>query len=132
MIKLLHVDDDEDILEIAKMALEISGDIEVVQCTSGHDALRKANEFIPDVFLLDVMMPGMTGPQTLEKLRERPSLKNVPVIFMTARMRTSHQEELFDLGAIDVISKPFDPLTLSAQIKSAMNTLHISTNKAPI
>lgn len=122
MIKLLHVDDDEDILEIAKMALEISGDIEVVQCTSGHDALWKANEFIPDVFLLDIMMPSMTGPQTLEKLRERPSLKNVPVIFMTARVSTADQD-LFDLGAIDVISKPFDPLTLSAQIKSALNTL---------
>ena len=123
MIKLLHVDDDEDILEIAKMALEISGDIEVVQCTSGHDALWKANEFIPDVFLLDVMMPDMTGPQTLEKFRERPSLKNVPVIFMTARASTANQKELFDLGAIDVISKPFDPLTLSTQIKSALNTL---------
>jgi CheY-like chemotaxis protein len=122
MIKLLHIDDDEDILEISKMALEISGDIEVVQCPSGHDALWKVNEFIPDVFLLDVMMPDMTGLQTLEKLRERPSLKNVPVIFMTARVGPVNQD-LFDLGAIDVISKPFDPLTLSAQIKSALNNL---------
>ena len=122
MIKLLHIDDDEDILEISKMALEISGDIEVVQCPSGHDALWKVNEFIRDVFLLDVMMPDMTGLQTLEKLRERPSLKNVPVIFMTARVGPVNQD-LFDLGAIDVISKPFDPLTLSAQIKSALNNL---------
>ena len=122
MIKLLQIDDDEDILEITKMALEASGDIEVVQCISGHDALWKTNEFIPDVFLLDVMMPGMTGPQTLEKLRERPSLKNVPVIFMTARASTTNQD-LFNLGAIDVISKPFDPVALSAQIKSALNNL---------
>lgn len=69
------------------------------------------------------MMPGMTGPQTLEKLREMPGLKNVPVIFMTARVSTTDKKELFDLGAIDVISKPFDPLTLSAQIKSALNAL---------
>ena len=122
MIKLLQIDDDEDILEITKMALEASGDIEVVQCISGHDALWKTNEFIPDVFLLDVMMPDMTGPQTLEKLRERPSLKNVPVIFMTARASTMDQN-LFNQGAVDVIRKPFDPLTLSAQIKSALNNL---------
>lgn len=123
MIKLLHVDDDADILEIAKMAFEIAGDIDGFQCISGYDALREVNEFIPDVFLLDVMMPGMTGPQTLEKLREMPGLKNVPVIFMTARVSTTDKKELFDLGAIDVISKPFDPLTLSAQIKSALNAL---------
>lgn len=122
MIKLLHVDDDEVILEIAKMALEISDDIKVVQCISGQDALRKVNEFIPDVFLLDVMMPGMTGQQTLEKLRERPSLKNVPVIFMTARASATNQD-LFNLGAIDVIDKPFDPMALSVRIKSALNNL---------
>ena len=122
MIKLLHVDDNDDILEIAKMAFEISDDIEVIQCISGHDALRVANEFIPDLFLLDVMMPGMSGPQTLEKLREIPSLENVPVIFMTARLSTIDQD-FFGLGVIDVISKPFDPLTLSARIKSALNTL---------
>ena len=122
MIKLLHVDDNDDILEIAKMAFEISDDIEVIQCISGHDALRVAYEFIPDLFLLDVIMPGMSGPQTLEKLREIPSLENVPVIFMTARVSTIDQD-FFGLGVIDVISKPFDPLTLSARIKSALNTL---------
>ncbi len=123
MIKVLHVDDDEDILEIAMMSLELSGDIEVLRCSSGEEALRKAHEFNPDLFLLDVMMPGMTGPQTLEKLRERPDLKNVPIIFMTARVSAATQEELFKLGAIDVIGKPFDPLMLSARIKSALNAL---------
>ncbi len=78
MIKLLHIDDDEDILEISKMALEISGDIEVVQCPSGHDALWKVNEFIPDVFLLDVMMPEMTGLQTLENCVRGQASKMCP------------------------------------------------------
>ncbi len=99
MIKLLHVDDDADILEIARMSLELSGDIEVVQCASGEDALRTVKEFTPDVFLLDVMMPGMSGPQVLEKMREMPGLKNVPAIFMTARANSAEQQELFDLGA---------------------------------
>jgi DNA-binding response OmpR family regulator len=123
MMRLLHVDDDDDILEISRIALEISGDIELVQCASGEEAIRKVNDFIPDVFLLDVMMPVMSGPQTLEKLRERLGLENVPAIFMTARTSTADKKQLFDLGAIDVISKPFDPLTLSAQIKSALNAL---------
>lgn len=120
MINLLHVDDDVDILEITKMALDISGDFEVAQCTSGYEALQKINEFTPAVFLLDVMMPNMTGPQTLEKLRVISGLRDVPAIFMTARVSTENQRDLFDLGAIDVIGKPFDPLTLHERIKSAL------------
>ncbi len=120
MIKLLHVDDDVDILEIARMSLELSGDIEVVQCASGEAALRTVKEFTPDVFLLDVMMPGLSGPQVLEKMREMPGLKNVPAIFMTARATGVEQQELFDLGAKKVISKPFDPMTLSEQIKTVL------------
>lgn len=123
MINLLHVDDDLDILEITKMALELSGDFKVVQCTSGYEALQKVNEFAPNVFLLDVMMPSMTGPQTLEKLREIPELEDVPTIFMTARVSTENQRDLFDLGAIDVIGKPFDPLTLSERIKTALKNI---------
>lgn len=120
MIKLLHVDDDPDILEIAKIALEYLGDFEVVQCASGEDALRKVENFIPDVFLLDVMMPNMTGPETLKKLQEIPGLQNVPAIFMTASASSADQRELLDLGAKKVISKPFDPMGLSQLIKSAL------------
>ena len=85
MIKLLHVEDDADIREIAKMSLELSGDFVVEQCDCGEQALEKTLDYIPDVFLLDMMMPGMTGRQTLEKLRENPDFANVPAIFMTAR-----------------------------------------------
>jgi CheY-like chemotaxis protein len=73
MIKLLHVEDDADIREIAKMSLELSGDFVVEQCDCGEQALEKTLDYIPDVFLLDMMMPGMTGRQTLEKLRENPA-----------------------------------------------------------
>ncbi len=120
MIKLLHVEDDADIREIAKMALELSGDIEVVQCVSGEDALTVVQSFVPDVFLLDMMMPGMTGMQTLEKMREMPGLDQIPAIFMTARAQHAELEELRNLGAADVISKPFDPMSLGDQIKSVM------------
>ena len=120
MIKLLHVEDDEDIREIAEMALGLSGEFEIVQCESGEDALAQVENYTPDVVLLDMMMPGMTGRQTLEKMRERPEFASVPAIFMTARAQHAEIEELLEIGAADVISKPFDPMLLSDQIKDAM------------
>ncbi|MEQ5829182.1 response regulator [Sulfitobacter sp. NFXS29] len=121
MLKLLHVDDDADILELAKMSLELMDDIEVVDCVSGEEALTTVEEFKPDVFLLDVMMPGMSGPETLEKLRQVPGLEAVPAIFMTARVGVGAWTELFDLGVAEVIAKPFDPMTLGAQIKAVLH-----------
>lgn len=120
MIKLLHVEDDADIREIAKMALDLSGEFEVVQCESGEDALTTVPGYLPDVILLDMMMPGMTGKQTLEKMREMPELADTPAIFMTARAQQSEMEELRSLGAAEVISKPFDPMSLADQVKSAI------------
>ncbi|HBB84375.1 MAG TPA: response regulator [Sulfitobacter sp.] len=120
MIKLLHVEDDADIREIALMALELSGDFDVVQCETGEVALKQVQSYTPDVILLDMMMPGMTGRQTLEKMREMDSLRDVPAIFMTARAQHNEIEELRDLGAADVISKPFDPIALADQVKAAM------------
>jgi len=120
MIKLLHVEDDPDIREIAQMALSLSGEFDVVQCCSGEEALTQVQAYIPDVVLLDMMMPGMTGLQTLVHMREIPALANVPAIFMTARAQHAEIEELRQTGAADVISKPFDPMTLADQIKAAM------------
>jgi len=120
MIKLLHVEDDADIREIAKMALDLSGEFEVVQCESGESALMTVPDYLPDVVLLDMMMPGMTGKQTLEKMREIPQMAEVPAIFMTARAQQSEMEELRSLGAAEVISKPFDPMSLADQVKAAI------------
>lgn len=121
MIKLLHVEDDADIREIAKMALELSGDFEVVQCECGEDALRCVADYAPDVLLLDMMMPGMTGRQTLEKIRENPAFQSTPAIFMTARAQPNELDELRSIGATEVISKPFDPMSLPDQIKAAIS-----------
>jgi len=123
MLKILHVEDDADIREIAQMALELSGDFEVVQCVSGESALETINDFTPDVLLLDMMMPGMTGQQTLEHIRKRPHLAEIPAIFMTARAQRAEIQEFKDLGAADVISKPFDPITLGDQIKAILAAL---------
>ena len=122
MIKLLHVDDESDILELTKISVELSNRFEVVSCLSGTDALLAVEQFLPDVFLLDVMMPGLTGPNVLEKLWEIPRLENVPAIFMTARVSVASRAELLAIGAKGVIEKPFDPMTLGAQIEAAMNS----------
>lgn len=120
MLRLLHVEDDEDIREVANMALTLSGKFEVLQCPSGEDALQKAPEFSPDVLLLDVMMPGMTGPETLSALREMAQFRDTPAIFMTARAQPAEVEALKAASALTVVVKPFDPITLGDQILEAL------------
>ncbi len=112
------VEDDPDIQMVARLALEAVGGFVVETCDSGLDALRKAPAFKPDLILLDVMMPQMDGPETLEKLRRQPALDTVPVVFMTARVQRHEIDQYKALGAIDVISKPFDPMTLADTVRS--------------
>ena len=114
-MKLLYVEDEADIREIAEFALEDEG-FEIEFCDSGEDALRKADDFQPELILLDVMMPGMDGPTTLLNLRKIAGLENTPVIFLTAKVQPNEIESFIQLGAIAVIPKPFDPMTLSDQI----------------
>ncbi len=120
LIKVLHVEDDADIRDITQMALSIKGEYDLLQCSSGEDALAKIEHFQPDLLLLDLMMPGMNGPQTLDQIRQIPSLVNVPAIFMTARAQSSDIEKLHEQGATAVICKPFDPISLGSQIKAAL------------
>ncbi|GIV93259.1 MULTISPECIES: response regulator [Chloroflexus] len=114
--KILFIEDDPDIQMVAQLALEAVGGYAVQICSSGAEALATAEQFAPDLILLDVMMPGMDGPTTLKELRKRPALANTPVIFMTARVQRHEVEQYLALGAVDVISKPFDPMTLSEQV----------------
>lgn len=120
MIKILLVEDEPDILEVVKLALELYGEFEVVDCSSGEEALRVVGDRKPDVFLLDFMMTGMSGPQLLARFREVPGLEDVPAIFLTARTGAGTKSELLELGAKEVIYKPFKPTTLGAQVKTAM------------
>jgi CheY-like chemotaxis protein len=115
--KILHVEDEPDIREIALLALETVGGFSVESCGSGDEALEKAPGFMPDLFLMDIMMPGMDGPATLVELRKMPEFADTPVIFMTAKAQAQEVVRFKELGAIDVITKPFDPITLSDQIR---------------
>lgn len=115
--KVLMVDDDQDIRRICQVSLTHVGKWKVFLASSGFEALETASREKPDVILLDVMMPGMDGPTTLSKLREDPDLAAVPVILMTAKVQKHEVEKYTSLGAAGVISKPFDPMTLPAEIK---------------
>ena len=115
---ILHVDDDEDILEIARMALEMVDDFELHQFQSGAAALEGLKTLSPQLFLLDVMMPGMPGPELSEAIKAHPEHRDTPTIFMTAKAEDATSKELLEAGALDVITKPFDPMTLGAQIRA--------------
>ena len=114
--RILYVEDEPDIQAVARMALEAVGGFTLQVCSSGEEALQTAVEFAPDLLLLDVMMPGMDGPTTLQELRNLPDLANTPAVFMTAKVQPQEIEQFKSFGALDVIPKPFDPMTLSDQI----------------
>ena len=114
--KILLVDDDRNIQMIAQMGLEDRPDWAVVVASSGPEALDKFEAEKPDLILLDMMMPGMDGKTTFSKLQERSNGSPVPVIFMTAKVQSHELQSYLELGAAGVISKPFDPMTLSQEI----------------
>jgi two-component system, OmpR family, response regulator len=115
--KILLVEDDPDIRTIVKAALEMMGGFQVKACASGSEALDAVAGFAPQLALLDVMMPDMDGPGVLAKLRGLPQTAGMPVIFLTAKTAASEIQRLRALGAAGVLMKPFDPMTLSQQVR---------------
>lgn len=115
--KILYVEDDPDIQTVARLAMETVGGFTVEICSAGADALKVAPVFKPDLVLLDVMMPGMDGPSTLKALRGLDVTAHTPVVFMTAKVQPHEVAHFKEMGALDVIRKPFDPMTLSDTIR---------------
>jgi two-component system, OmpR family, response regulator len=122
MNKILHIEDEVDIQEVARIALEDVGGFFVTVVGSGKEGLAAASRTQPDVILLDVMMPGMDGPTTLQELRRTPATASIPVIFMTAKAQTHEIERYLALGALGVITKPFDPMTLAEEVSALLKT----------
>jgi CheY-like chemotaxis protein len=114
--RVLIIDDEADIREVVAMALESSGDFEVVAADGGLAGLRAAFEWHPDLILLDVMMPELDGPSTFRLLRESEASRAVPVIFLTAKVQAGDRHKLAALGALGIIAKPFDPMHLAEEI----------------
>lgn len=121
--KIMLVEDDPDIQEVAVMALADFGGFEVEVCFNGTDALERVDGIAPDLILLDVMMPGMDGPTTLKELKANADTSAIPVVFMTARSQPHEVEEYKSLGAVDVITKPFDPVQLGDTVRGIWATI---------
>ncbi|RIX27000.1 response regulator [Sphingomonas edaphi] len=116
--RVLYVDDEDDIREIAAMALELDLDFEVRTCASGKDAIALVCDWQPDIILLDVMMPEMDGPTTFGILQARMLEDLPPVLFCTARTQAADVATYLRLGAEGVVPKPFDPMTLAATVRA--------------
>lgn len=119
--RILYLEDEPDIQAIAQIALESVGGFEIKTCSTGEEVLDSAVSFAPDLLLFDVMVPGMDGPTTLKAIREIPELSSVPAIFMTAKIQPDEILQYKDLGAIEVIAKPFDPMKLADEIRDIWN-----------
>jgi CheY-like chemotaxis protein len=129
-LRILHVDDEPDIREVVELSLGLDSSFSVQSCSSGEDALALASTWQPNIILLDVMMPVMDGPATLARLHQNPHTANIPVVFMTARAQTREVDGFRSLGAVGVITKPFDPVGLPQSLhgylqKTGRNLAHL-------
>lgn len=120
MNHIFYFEDEPDIQEVARLSLEAIGGFRVDTASTGAEGLAKLETIVPDAILLDVMMPGMDGPTVLRELRKNPRTAAIPVIFMTAKVQTSEIERYKGLGALDVIPKPFDPVTLADEVRAIL------------
>jgi two-component system OmpR family response regulator len=121
-MKVLIIDDEEDFRVVASTCLGLLSGDDVREAGSGAEGLTMAAEDVPDVILLDLMMPNMDGQETLANLRQNSKTLDVPVIFCTTKGMFDGFEEMRKLGALGVITKPFDPERLSDQIKKILRT----------
>lgn len=119
--KILIIDDENDIREVAAMSMETVCGWSVVQAASGPDGIRVAQDQRPDAILLDVMMPDMDGPSTLQQLRSNTSTAAIPVIFLTAKVQDSDRKRFAEIGVNAVLAKPFDPMLLCNQIAESLD-----------
>ncbi|NER84891.1 MAG: response regulator [Leptolyngbya sp. SIO1D8] len=117
---VLIVDDEEDVREITKLGLEMGTDWTVMTANSGAEALKVAANKVPDVILLDMMMPDMDGRATLQHLKAEATTQDIPVILVTAKARKSNLEDFKELAVSGVVAKPFRPLKLAAEISKIL------------
>ena len=118
---ILIVDDEDDIREVAELALEAIGGWQVSTASSGLDGLAKAEAEQPDAILLDVMMPDMDGLETLQKLRANTVTQQIPVVLLTAKTQATDQQRFLEVGVTGIITKPFKVMMLADQIAELLS-----------
>lgn len=115
-VRLLLIDDESSIREVTKATLEATGNWDVTLADTGELGVTLAIEVHPDLILIDLMMPDMDGIATYNALRKQESISGIPVAFFTAKANMEERQQFDDMGICAVISKPFEPLTLSADL----------------
>jgi len=118
--RVLVIDDEEDIREVAKVSLEIMAGLDVILAGSSYEGIQKAAAEQPDAILLDVMLPDMDGVMTFEQLQANPVTQNIPVILLTAKVQVSDRQRFASLGVRAMIAKPFKPAQLAQQILATL------------
>ena len=121
MRRVLIIDDEDDIREVAALSLEATAGWEILTARSGAEGMRIAAAEQPDAILMDVMMPGVDGPTTFRSMQQDPSISQIPVLFLTAKVQGVDQRRFAGLGVAAVLFKPFDPLTLAQQISDVLD-----------
>jgi len=117
--RILIIDDEDDIREVASITLELSG-FDVLTASNGREGAARAAAELPDAILLDVMMPGLDGPGTFALLRENVLTREIPVVFLTAKVQSADRRSLAAHGPSAIFSKPFDPNRLADDISAAL------------
>ena len=125
LARIMYVDDEPDVRKVAKISLELVGKFELCLCDSGREAIAQVQQFKPDLILLDVMMPEMDGPTTLVALRGIQAVASTPIAFMTAKAQSAEIKRYRDLGAVEVFTKPFQPMQLPNQLRELWRRIQI-------
>lgn len=119
-MKVLVIDDEADIRAVAELSLARVGGWDVLLADSGLRGIELAEGERPDAILLDSMMPGLDGPATIERLKAGPKTRDIPVVFLTAKLQPVDRERYLELGAAAVLAKPFDPMSLPGEVARAL------------
>lgn len=122
--RILLIDDDDGIRDVARASLELVGGYDVTTASSGQEGLDVSRENPPDAILLDVMMPGLDGPATFTRLQDQEETRHVPVILLTAKTQEADRCRFAQLGVAGVLPKPFDPMTLAGEVASILGWNH--------
>ncbi len=120
MRRILVIDDEDDIREVAALSLEATAGWEILTARSGAEGITIAAAQQPDAILMDVMMPGVDGPTTFRTMQADSRVKAIPVLLLTAKVQGVDQRRFAGLGVAAILFKPFDPLTLASQISDAL------------
>jgi len=115
--KILYAEDEPDVQTVVELTVETMSDYEIKVCNNGKRLLECVEEYSPDLILLDVMMPEMDGPTTFKNLQLNENTNKIPVIFMTAKAQVHEIETFKEIGALGIITKPFDPMNLCNEIE---------------